>query len=453
MSARVARSTWLAGAAIAGVGVAVRLNNAAHYPADWGYDASYNWRYIRRLTQSWALPRPDAEWASGDPPLYFYLSAAVARIVDSVSSWRDAVFAVPLLSTVAGLATVALAVALVRRADPGNDRRALLAGALLLFLPAHVYMSAMVNEEMLTTLLLSAVLFAVARPGLADPAGSLALPRAAGTGVAAGLALCTKLTGALVLAPVGVAYALDGWQRRAWKPAVTRLAVVGLLALLVGGWWYANNRIRYGYFQPYAMPAHQLMFSMPPGERGLTDYLRVPAATWTDPQLLHPDLLRSVWGSTYATVWFDGHRFFLPRDDTSVSRLGGLTLSLAMLPTLAFAVGLAGGLRRLFGRRNPVDAPLLVLTFVILAGYAVFTWRNPWFAVVKGTSLLGLSLPFAYYASEVLDRWTRRGGAASWACWLLLGSLAVAATASSTFDGVFHKQEIPGLPWGGPETP
>ena len=94
-----------------------------------------------------------------------------------------------------------------------------------------------------------------------------------------------------------------------------------------------------------------------------------------------------------------------------------------------------------------------MLTFVILAGYAVFTWRNPWFAVVKGTSLLGLSLPFAYYASEVLDRWTRRGGAASWACWLLLGSLAVAATASSTFDGVFHKQEIPGLPWGGPETP
>ncbi len=462
------RSFVLGAGLLFGTGIAVRLHNATHYPPDWGFDASYNWQYIYRLTRSWALPRPDAGWATGDPPFYFYLSGLVARAVESVSSMSPVLVAIPLLSTLAGLATVALAVAFVRRVHPDEPRRALLAGALLLFLPAHIYMSAMVNEEMLASLLVSLVLFALARPGLADPDAPHPWRLAAAAGLAAGLAILTKLTGVLVLGAAGLAYAVDGWRRQALAPAASRLAVFGLapaasrlavfglVAVVVGGWWYVRNRVEYGYFQPYAMPAHQLMFSMPPGERGVADYLRVPLATWSDPQLLNPDLLASVWGSTYATVWFDGHRFFLPRDHDGVSRLGTATLLLALLPTAAFAVGVAGGLQRLRqGRRerDAVDVPLLAITFLTLAGYAVYTWRNPWFAVVKGTSLLGLSLPFAYYASDALTRWTGRRGPLSWLCWGVLAALAAAALASSTFNGVFEKTEISGLSWGGPERP
>jgi len=447
------RSLAVSGGVLLATGIAVRLHNATHYPPDWGFDASYNWRYIYRLTRSWALPRPDAGWATGDPPFYFYLSGLVARAVESVSSMSSVLVAIPLLSALAGLATVALAVALVHRAHPDQPRRALIAGALLLFLPAHVYMSAMVNEEMLASLLVSLALYALARPGLADPDAPHPWRLAGAAGLAAGLAILTKLTGVLALGAAGLAYAVDGWRRRALAPAASRLAVLGLVALVVGGWWYLRNRVEYGYFQPYAMPAHQLMFSMPPGERGVADYLRVPLATWSDPQLLNPDLLTSVWGSTYATVWFDGHRFFLPRDHDGVSRLGTATLLLALLPTAAFAVGVAGGLRRLRHGRGGIDVPLLAITFLTLAGYAVYTWRNPWFAVVKGTSLLGLSLPFAYYASDALARWTGRRGVVSWLCWGALAALAAAALASSTFNGVFEKTEISGLSWGGPERP
>ena len=42
--------------ALALAAVAIRVHNALHYPADWGFDASFNWRYIYRLTQDWALP-------------------------------------------------------------------------------------------------------------------------------------------------------------------------------------------------------------------------------------------------------------------------------------------------------------------------------------------------------------------------------------------------------------
>jgi hypothetical protein len=428
-------------------GIAIRIHNAIRYPPDWGFDATFNWSYIYGLTRTWRLPAPTVGWAMGDPPLYFYACGSLMRIARAAGDINAALIAVPLFSTVLGLAVVALAVALVRRVDPHDRRRAGIAGGLLLFLPAHVYMSAMVNEEMLATLLASVVLFALARPRLAGGDDPSPLARAFGGGVAGGLALLTKLTGAIAVLVAGAAYAVDGVRRRALRPALVRIAVVAAVAALVGGWYYARNRIEYGYFQPYGLPAHRVMFGMPPGERGIADYLRLPLATWTDPQLLNPDLLHSVWGSTYATLWFDGHRFFLPRDDERVSRLGTVTLLLALLPTLAFAVGLGRGLRRVLRSADAIDAPLLLMTGLTLAGYVLFTWRNPWFAVVKGTSLLALSLPFAFYASEVLAGWTRARAPAAALCWLALAALVVAATLSSTFDLAFEKTHVSGLPW------
>ena len=92
-------------------------------------------------------------------------------------------------------------------------------------------------------------------------------------------------------------------------------------------------------------------------------------------------------------------------------------------------------------------ATLLLLTGFTLAGYALYTWQNPWFAVVKGTSLLGLCLPFAFYASEALARWTRDRGAGTVAIWLALAALAVCISILGTFDAVFPKTEVSGLHW------
>jgi 4-amino-4-deoxy-L-arabinose transferase-like glycosyltransferase len=429
-------------AALLGLGgVAMRVRGALAYPADWGFDATYNWAYIYRVTKTWALPAPADAWAAADPPLYFYLCGGLLRAARVLADRTYPLVLVPLLSVAAGLAVVALAWLLVRRLDPGNPRRALLAAGLLLYLPAHVHMSVMVNEEIVATLLSSAAVFLLATRSPAAPAPG----RAAGAGLAAGLALLTKLSGLLTVAAAAATYALDAvrgpGRRRAAACAALALAVAGG----VGGWYYLHSRIEYGYFQPYGLPAHRVMFRMPPGERSLGDYLRIPLATWTDPQLLNPDLLRSVWGSTYVSVWFDGHRSFLPLHSDDVRRLGTVTLLLALLPTAAFAVGLAGGARRALRERAGPDAPMVLLCLLVFAGFAVFTWRNPWFATVKGTSLLSLSLPFAWYTSGVLSRWTR-GRAAAW-IWAVLAALAVAVALGCTYDFAFVKGEVSGLDW------
>jgi hypothetical protein len=214
----------------------------------------------------------------------------------------------------------------------------------------------------------------------------------------------------------------------------------------VGGWFYVRSWIEYGSPYPHALAPHRIMLTMPPGEREIADYFRIPLATWTDPQLLSPDLLRSIWGSTYVTLWFDGHRHFLPRSGEGVQWLGTAILLLALLPTAAFLAGVAGGARRSFLTRSTPDAPLLILVAMTMLGYTVFTWRNPWYAAVKGSYLLGLSVPFAFYASEVLARWTQRRRL-SFPVWALLVALWLCVAAAFTYGLVFAKDDPVGLPW------
>ena len=432
------------GAALIALGCAIRLNNAVLYPSLWGFDAKGNWEYVRTLSSSWALPAPDAGWSTSHPPLFYYLSAALSRIANALDL-DVAVVLVRLASTAAGLGIVWLAVRLVRRVDPENARRHLLAAALLLFLPAHLMISAMVNEELFAALFTSLAVVGVARALEGGARDTLA--RAGGVGSAAGLSLLTKLSGAVALVTAALTYAVAGRRRGAWSGAALRTGILVLVASIVGGWFYVRNWMQHGYLYPHALSAHELMFTMPPGERGVYDYLSLPLETFSNPQLLNPALLRSVWGSTHATLWFDGHRFFLPPNDDAVRRLGALILVLALLPSVAFGVGLLRGLRRAVLSPRAPALPLLLLVALTLAGYVLFTWRNPWFATLKGTYLLGLCVPFAFYASEVLADWTRGKGLRAIALWLALALLAAAVSVGFTYGLVFEKHEPPGLVW------
>ncbi len=447
MRPRTAAAGLLA-AALGAVGVWMRVRNALHYPPDWGFDGPFNWRYIHRLTQDGTLPPPAAGWSTADPPLFFATAALLLEAAERAAgrAWHEIAWTPllpPLFNTAAGLGVVAIAAALARGAVGGDARRALLAAGLLLFLPAHIAMSVMVSEEMLAALLVSLALLFLLRPAARPPGAG----RALAAGLAGGLAALTKLSGALVVPVVAAVLAMDGWRRGEPRRALLRAGAAGLVALLCAGWFYERNRELTGSPVPFGLPAHAGMFDQPPGERSLLDYVRLPLATWTDPQLLDPDLLHSVWGSTLATLWFDGHRYFLPRDDEGVRLLGTATLTLALLPTAAFLLGLARGARRARRAGSRDDAALVLLVVVTLAGFAAYTWRNPWFTVVKGTSLLGLCVPFAYYASEVLADWTRRRAPTGPVVWTLLAALAACAVLASTFDLAFVKTEVSGLPW------
>jgi hypothetical protein len=241
-------------------------------------------------------------------------------------------------------------------------------------------------------------------------------------------------------------------QQRLW-PSLVWAGVLSSVALVVGGWYYAHNWLEYGYLYPQDLEIHQVMFTMPPGSRSIVDYLYVPLDTWRDPQLLAPDLLHSVWGSTYVTLWFDGHRHYLARESEMVTRAGTFILLLALLPAAAFATGVVGGIRRAFARPAGADGALLCLLGVTLAGYVAFTWGNPWFAAVKGSYLLGLSVPFAFYTSEVLDRWGTGSTLRKLLVWGTLAVLAIAIAVVFSYGPVYSNWAGRGIQWDPLEIP
>ncbi len=437
------------------LGVSIRVSNVFVYPIDMGYDAGGNWDYIALLLNSWVLPAPDEGWATAHPPFFYYIAAAIGRSVGWVGSLDKSivVHAVRLVMTASGLLGVWVAVSLVHRADPGNTRRAFIAGGLLLFLPVHIYMSAMLSEEILVTALISIAVVGVAMDLSAPPTPGRALVRAAVFGAVAGLALLTKLTGLLVIGAGGAAYLIDG-NRSGEKLAAFRRALVFVAAaILVGGGFYLRNLLSYGYLYPHGLEVHSVMFAMPPGVRSVADYLWIPWQTFSEPDLLSPSLLHSVWGSTYVTIWFDGHHHFLPSSGSAVAKTGMAMLLLGIVPSLAFAVGLGRGTRRLFQRVRGPDVVLILLVVSTLAGYVLFTWQNPWFVVLKGSFLLGLSVPFSYYASEVLADWTRSRGLRSVAILACLGLLTALVMVTFSYGFVFEKHEMPGIQWTPVETP
>jgi len=381
LSTRI-RSPYVAlGIGLVVVGALVRANNAFQYPTLWGFDARGNWQYVASLLSSWALPPPDSGWSTGHPPLFYYLSAFVGRLF---SGDRDStVIAVRLVNSLAGLATAVLAAWLVHRSDPERPWRAVLAAALLVFLPVQIMLSAMFSEEILVSFLISLVVVGLALAGLdrEDSAGEAATspdgPSLAVLGGLAGLACSTKLSGMLVVVVAIVTLTIRGVRRGDFGHSLRGLAVFLVPALLLGGGFYARNWLQYGFVYPHGLGQHAVMSQMPPGSREWLDFFRFPLAVFSDPQLLAPDLLRSIWGSTYTTWWFDGIRKFLPVDDALVKTVGSAMLVLAVVPTAAGLAGLWSGLRRALRRPGGVDTPLLLLVAATLAGYVMFRCALP----------------------------------------------------------------------------
>jgi len=386
----------------------LRVHNAYGYWVNNGYDAPFNWSYIVQLSESWDLPHPERHWSAARPPLFFYMGGALARSFDSRPG--PSVWATRLVSSGFGLFAIALTAWMVRRETPDDLRRVAIAAGLLLFLPAHLYMSAMLNEEILAatfTTLALALAIRDRQAGSAAGGDSREWWRLVAIGLAGGLAFLTKLTGCLVVIAVVFAMLIDGWRERALKTALLRGAVVASVALIAGGWFYARSLVVYGYLYPHSLRTHQVMLNLPPGERGVGDYLSFPLSTFTNARNDSKELIHSVWGGTYATLWFDGQRHFVPRNHKNVHRISTVILVLALLPTFAFFLGLRDAVRRMLAAPRTADTPMLALLSVTLAGYVYFTWKNPWYPTVKGSYLLGLGLPYAYWASERLSAWTR----------------------------------------------
>jgi hypothetical protein len=427
----------LALAALFALGAAQRVWNLLYYPVEAGFDARGNWAYISMLIGHWKLPHPEAGWSTAHPPFFYAVSAAIGALLGEPGK-QATTMAIVAISALIGLAAIGAVAAYVRRHSDGDDGRVLLSSGLLLFLPVHVYMSAMLSEEILATALVTFASIGLARELGRPKEEGLSALRLAWTGLVAGLGLLTKMSAVMVIVVGSVVLLAEG-PKRGWKRSLGAAICFGGCASLAGGWFYLRNLALYGFLYPHGLEVHSVMSTLPPGSRTILDYLSFPLAAFRGVQASDPALLHSVWGSTWSSIWFDSHRYFLPMQAPGLEFAASTLLVLALVPTTAFVIGLARGVRRAIREGSGPDRLFVGLTVLLLCGFVAFTWRNPWYVTIKGSFLLGISAPYAIYAGEALRGWMRRDPWLRLALGLVLAALAAATLATFSYNAVFWR--------------
>jgi 4-amino-4-deoxy-L-arabinose transferase-like glycosyltransferase len=149
-----------------------------------------------------------------------------------------------LVSIALGTLTV-IGVFFVARRLLRDERLALIATALVAFIPQFVYGTALVNNDALAAALATWLLYALLRL-MDDGCRRWAVL----SGVLLGVTLLSKIGMIAVLPVPALALLLMWWQSRKRGSHITHYALLGLaiyvVAVLTAGWWYARNFILYG---------------------------------------------------------------------------------------------------------------------------------------------------------------------------------------------------------------
>jgi len=419
VSARTAVAAgWIVAIAAA---VGVRGWNALTGPLLWGYDAWGHVAYVLFLDLYRGVPWADQGWSYFHPPLHYALGWLFAQARSGEFLARGLM----LLSSLGSLATAVVAAAVVRRTSSDvptlAPALALLGFAAVALLPVHLVLSAMPTNELTFTFFSAAAIAAfIANERRTEPT----LVGDASVGVLLGLSFLSKFSGLIPFVSVIAALVVRPFLQPPPRFArvFVRVALLVGITLAVSAPYYARNLQAFG--TPFQKSSSfslvkDLEAQQPPGVRGWRDYVSIPPRMFVDPDPLGPQLLRSIWGSMYISIWADTYResdaVLTPEQKRRERRPMAWMVTLGIVPTLLACFGGALAVRDVFGgRRREVYVVVLLLTGATFAAFLLYAWIVPRWPAVRSSYLLTLSLPYALFLARAVEflatrpvRWQR----------------------------------------------
>ncbi len=304
-----------------------------------GPDEAQHFAYVVWLAEGRGLPPRGADsWQTplqqeaGQPPLYYALAALPARLAgvdDPPAVYREnpyfpaprprdvfdndnraihspgkahpprggwlAFYLARGLSLLFGLGLILGIYGVARQLFPDTPAIPLGAAFLVAFSPQVIYVSSMVSNDAPAAALSALALWLFARLMTGGPEtrdGRLAFA----AGAVLGLAGMTKVSSLLLLAPLGLGLVWLGWAgRRPWWGAAGLIALLGLGAALVAGWWFALGWLRDG--SPAGLSPHD------GAPWAITDPAALPSVLERWREVGRSFVLALGWGTIRPAAW------------------------------------------------------------------------------------------------------------------------------------------------------
>ncbi len=371
-----------------------------HLPLQLGFDARHHLHYVDLIARRGALPLATDGWSTFHPPLFHLASLAMRWLGGAVGAPGAPSVSLKWIPFLSGLGVVFAGHALARRLFPSDPLARAFAVLFAAVLPINLYTAAYFSNESVHTLLSSLGVLVTVDMLLADRA---TLRQAAGMGALLGLAALTKYT-ALLLLPVALFFVVCKLLLVERVPARRGLALIGAvggLFLLIAGWYYLRNWLRFGapLVPNWDLPGPELVWWQQPGFHTLAYYTSFGEA------LVRPYLsgFHSFWDSVYSTFWGDGfvagrltvetRHTFWNYDFMSIGYLAALPATLLLVVGGARSVAIA--LTDPNPRLRAAFSFLATASWTVGLAFFYLTLSLAFFAQAKATYVLVLITPLA----------------------------------------------------------
>jgi 4-amino-4-deoxy-L-arabinose transferase-like glycosyltransferase len=244
-------------------------------------DEPYHYFFIQHLVTERSLPVMDGpgeklwQQEGTQPPLYYILAALLVSQVDDLDArdlywvnpqrnignpgrpgnknlivhtaneqwpYQGAVLAIHVarwLSVAFGAMAVLVTFWLASTVFPKRPYLALGAAAVTAFIPQYLFISSSVSNDSLITLLSALALLQLVR--LVNRPQPRPIAAYSSLGITLGLAALAKLSGLALLGLTGLVLAWLAWRGKSWRPLIQGGLIIGLLVIIIAGWWYLRN--------------------------------------------------------------------------------------------------------------------------------------------------------------------------------------------------------------------
>jgi hypothetical protein len=434
-----ARIRWL----ILSFWTVLAANDLVKLPLYLGFDITGHTEYVAYVAEHHRIPLATEGWSMFQAPLFYVLSGMLVGAFKSMMSPEAVGRIVRLIPLACGLAQIEIAYRVLRRLWPERDDLQAAGTLVCAFIPMNLYMSQYAGNEPLAACFVALLLLLGLRY-VQDGERRRSVRALLVMGFVLGLALLTKFTAVLMIAPLAILIFATGCAPRSFRrPGLAEgggatgggaaiyalvsmaktFAIVLGVAVLVCGWYYLRNWIELGrpFFGGWES-SRGIDWWQDPGNRTWRQFCSFGEA------MVYPvcSSVVSFWDGVYSSLWADSYMssMITPAGIPPWNRsflLGGVWL--ALIPSGVMLTGLGVILRRPVRAAKQGPLFLVCALGVYFAAMLYGFLTVPYYCVVKASYTLGL-LPCygALIASGVdilgrgrLGRATVYSGVATWA--------------------------------------